>query len=105
MGGILQGINPITFNTIRSQGGWIRLRVLSGRPSSTPTPVTRSTIRSTRTWRPANGKYNQQVFANVIYDITKQWLVGVEVSSWKTLYVNKRPGEGVRFDFQTRYSF
>ena len=80
MGGILQGINPITFNTIRSQGGWIDFAYFW-----TPQFHTHAgyTLDDPFDQDLASGqrKYNQQVFANVIYDITKQWLVGVEVSS------------------------
>ena len=31
--------------------------------------------------------YNQVFYGNVSYDLTKQFLVGLEVSSWKTLYI------------------
>lgn len=104
LGGILQGINPLTFDTIRSQGGWIdfgyywtpQLHTHAG--YTLDDPFDRDLASGQR-------KYNQQVFVNVIYDITKQWLFGVEVSSWKTLYMDKLPGEGVRFDIQTRYAF
>ena len=37
--------------------------------------------------------YTAFVFGNVTYDLTKQFLVGLEVASWKTLWVDQRPGD------------
>jgi hypothetical protein len=41
----------------------------------------------------------------LIYDVTKNLLVGVEVSSWKTLYVGELPGDSVRTEFVAKYGF
>jgi hypothetical protein len=54
--------------------------------------------------------YNQFFYTNVIYNVTKQFLTGVEISSWKTLYVstptsNFLPGESVRCEFVAKYGF
>ena len=55
--------------------------------------------------------YNQFYFGNLIYDLTKQFQVALEVSSWKTLYVTvppsptQLPGESVRFEFMAKYCF
>jgi hypothetical protein len=54
--------------------------------------------------------YNQFFYTNFIYDVTKQFLTGVEISAWKTLYVstptsNFLPGESVRCEFVAKYGF
>ena len=54
--------------------------------------------------------YNQFFYTNFIYDVTKQFLMGVEISAWKTLYVstptsNFLPGESVRCEFVAKYGF
>jgi hypothetical protein len=54
--------------------------------------------------------YNQFFYTNLIYDVTKRFLTGVEISSWKTLYVstptsNFAPGESVRCEFVAKYGF
>ena len=37
--------------------------------------------------------------------MTKNFLIGLEVSSWKTLYVDKLPGDSVRSEFVAKYGF
>ena len=49
--------------------------------------------------------YNQFYFGNLCYDLTKNFLVGMEVSSWKTLYVGEQPGNSVRTEFVAKYGF
>jgi hypothetical protein len=41
----------------------------------------------------------------LLYDVTEKFMVGVDVSLWKTLWVGQRPGDLVRFDFQAQYNF
>jgi hypothetical protein len=55
---------------------------------------------------PASGRtYNQAFFGNVIYDVTKQFTLGLEVGSWKTLYKAETPGESIRTEFMAKYGF
>lgn len=104
LGGILQGLNPVTFNGIRTTGGWVELGYYW-------TPCFHTHVGYAiddpfnQDLAVAQRSYNHQIFANVVYDITKKWLVGLEVSSWKTYYVDRRPGEGVRFEFVSKYAF
>jgi hypothetical protein len=57
--------------------------------------------------------YNQFFWSNVIYDVTKSFLVGFEVSDWKTQYYSIptapattfAPGESLRCEFVVRYGF
>ncbi|MCC6125183.1 MAG: hypothetical protein IT426_09495 [Pirellulales bacterium] len=49
--------------------------------------------------------YNQVYFGNIIFDITKQFQLGLEVGSWKTLYKGETPGEDLRTEFMVKYGF
>lgn len=110
LGGIGQGVCPCVRRGIRSRGGWFdvgykwtpRLHSHFGYGLDDPIDTDMFFGRS----------YNQFFFGNVTYDLTKQFNVGVEVSSWKTLYIEKRagkstprPGDAVRFEFVARYGF
>ena len=103
MGGILQGVDRNTHKTIRSTGGWFNFkyfwtpRLYSYAGYSLDDPFNQD-LTTGRT-------YNQFYFANLLYDLTDKFMVGVDVSSWKTNWIDKRPGNSVRFDFQIRYHF
>lgn len=103
MGGILQGVDPVTRRTIRSTGGWFDVRYdwtprwHSYAGYSLDDPFNRD-VNVGRT-------YNQFCFANLLFDATKNLMLGMDVSAWKTNWVGKRPGNSVRFDFQVRYTF
>jgi hypothetical protein len=106
LGGIGQGINQVgTFNTIRSHGGWCEIwydwtpNLHSHVGYSVDDPVDGDITF-------AGGKtYNQFYFGNVSYDLTKAFLVGLEISSWKTNYVGQLPGDAVRCEFVAKYGF
>ncbi|MHB8903262.1 MAG: hypothetical protein ACYC6Y_31255, partial [Thermoguttaceae bacterium] len=97
MGGILQGVDRLTRRSIRSTGGWFdfgyqwtpRLRSYAGYSLDDPFNQDLSSGRT----------YNHFYFANLLYDVTDKFMIGVDVSSWKTLWVDRRPGDLVRFDF------
>ncbi len=103
LGGIGQGINPVTLNTIRSNGGWFELygywlpQLHSHVGYSIDDPIDADVT--------AGRIYNQAYFGNIIYDVTSKFTMGFEVSSWKTLYDTARPGESVRFEFMGKYGF
>lgn len=105
LGGIGQGINPITLDTVRSSGGWCEVwydwtPVLHSHVGySVDDPVNNDVAF-------AGGKtYNQFYFGNVVYDVTKNFIVGIEASSWKTIYYDLRPGDSVRCEFVAKYGF
>ena len=105
LGGIGQGINPVTLNPIRSSGGWFSfwynwtpcLHTNFG--YSVDDPCDQDFSLAT------DKVYNQCYFGNVSYDLTKTFLVGFEVSSWKTLYRDLLPGDAVRAEFVAKYAF
>jgi hypothetical protein len=105
LGGIGQGINPVTLDGIRSSGGWFEIWYdwspsLHSHIGYSVDDPNNNDVQ----W--VGGKsYNQFVFGNLVYDLTKSFIVGVEVSSWKTIYVGQEPGDSVRCEFVAKYGF
>ncbi len=105
LGGIGQGIDPTTLDTIRSVGGWFevwydwapRLHSHVGYGVDNPNDHDLHTT--------GEKSYNQFYFGNLSYDVTKTFLVGLEVSSWKTIYVAELPGDSVRCELVAKYGF
>ncbi len=108
-GGILQGVDvgsasvPGTGEPIRSRGGWFDVwydwtpTLHSHVGYSIDDPIDED-ITVGRT-------YNAFLFANLSYDLTQKFLVGVEISSWKTLWKNQPDGDSVHCDFVAKYNF
>lgn len=103
MGGVLQGIDRNTRRAIRSTGGWFDVgykwtdQVHTHAGYSIDDPIN-GDLTTGRT-------YNHFIFGNVMYDMTKNLMFGLEVSSWKTLWVDQSPGNSVRFEFMVKYGF
>jgi hypothetical protein len=105
LGGIVQGIDPGLRVPIYDTGGWMEVWY-----DWTPSwhsnvgycidQPNRNDLSSA-----SERTYNAVYFGNVIYDVTKQFQVGLEVGSWRTLYVGKTPGESIRTEFMARYGF
>jgi hypothetical protein len=105
LGGIGQGIDPTTLLAIHSTGGWSELWY-------DWTPCCHSHFGymlddpDNNDLHTAGERcYNQVFYGNVSYDLTKQFLVGMEVSSWKTHYLDLATGEAVRCEFVVKYGF
>lgn len=104
LGGIGQGVNPIALNPIRSTGGWFEVwfdwtpALHSHAGYSVDDPNNNDLAAGQRS-------YNQVYYGNLAYDFTKNFLVGIEVSSWKTLYVDRLPGDSIRCEFVAKYAF
>jgi len=104
LGGIGQGINPVSLNAIRSTGGWCE--IWYDWTPSLHSHVGYSVDDPNNNDIANGGKiYNQFYYGNLSYDLTKTCLVGVEVSSWKTLYAGDLPGNSVRCEFAVKYGF
>mgnify|MGYP005839350737 FL=1 len=113
LGGIGQGVCIGSRNTIRAAGGWIdgwfditpKLHMHAGYGIDDPNNVDFFYGRT----------YNHFIFWNLSYDITKQLVSGIEVTSWKTLYQDRRPaplntaptlpGESVTIEWMVKYGF
>jgi hypothetical protein len=105
LGGIGQGIDPLALDSIRSTGGWLELwydwtpRFHShfGYSIDDPNDADLTAV--------GGRTYNSFYYGNAVYDITKSFIAGLEVSSWRTLYVGQLPGDSVRCEFVMKYGF
>ena len=103
-GGILQGINPDTLQGICSTGGWFELWYDVSEDLHTHVGYSVDDPNDGQV-NVGGRTFNQFYFGNVSYDLTKRFLVGLEVSSWKTLYKGLDPGDSVHFEFVGKYGF
>jgi len=103
LGGILQGINRFTLEGIHSTGGWGEIwydwspRCHSHVGYSIDDPWNQDVT--------VGRIYNDFIFANLFYDVTPKFLVGVELSYWKTHYQTQSPGESAHIEFAAKYGF
>jgi hypothetical protein len=103
-GGILQGYDFVLRNPVYDTGGWMEVWYdwspcwHSHVGYCIDDPLDRDISSGGRI-------YNSAYFGNLIYDVTKQFNCGLEVSSWRTLYKNNTPGEAVRIEFMAKYGF
>ncbi len=116
LGGIGQGVCPCLRVPIRSSGGWLDLGYQWN-------PNLRSHI-GCGIDDPRNNdllfgrSYNHFIFANISVDLSEHLTTGIEVTSWKTLYLETRqgqipaqdlgptePGESVTIDWMVKYAF
>ncbi len=105
LGGIGQGVDPVSLDAIRDAGGWIELWYdwtarLHSRVGYSVDDPNDNDIHYT-----GGRLYNQFYYGNLTFDVTKNFLLGLEVSSWKTLYLNQLPGDSVRCEFVAKYGF
>jgi hypothetical protein len=105
LGGILQGIDGFFRRPIYSRGGWMELWYditdrLHGHVGYTLDDPLDSDLSAASARR-----YNAAVWGNLVFDVTKQFTMGVELGSWKTLYVGRTPGEAIRLEFMAKYGF
>lgn len=103
-GGINQGINRTTGNTIRSVGGWAELeyklnrRLRSNLGYSTDDPLNQDLEAGYRS-------RNQSIYLNAIYNLNKDFEIGMEVSQWQTGYIGQATYELTRLEWMARYKF
>jgi hypothetical protein len=105
LGGVGQGVNLVTQAGIRATGGWVeawydwtpRLHSHTGYGIDDPldSGITAAAGRT----------YNQFLFGNLFFDVTKKLILGFEVTSWKTQYKAQLPGDAVTFEFSGQYGF
>jgi hypothetical protein len=115
-GGIGQGVCSCMRVPIRDTGGWIEYwhdwnpRLHSHVGFSVDDPNNRDSL--------VGRTYNSFVFTNLMYDITKKFSTGFEVSYWQTSYMDRRVGQippaqlgpteqanSVVFDWMVKYGF
>ena len=104
LGGINQGIDPITRRKIRSRGGWAEVwfqasdtwHFHAGCGLDDPLDGSLSAGRRSR---------NQVYYANAVYRFTELFDVGLEVSWWETEYIGLAAGRALRVESVARYRF
>lgn len=116
LGGIVQGVCPCLRVPIRTSGGWLETwydwtpRLHSSVGAGVDNPVDEDSL--------VGRTFNGFLFANLKYDITKQFLTGFEVTCWRTEYHDVRglaldninrapsePGTAVMFEWLVQYGF
>lgn len=91
LGGIGQGVCGCTRTAVRSHGGWVDTWYRWG-------PKWRSSfgggIDDPNNRDLAFGRsYNSFVFGNLVHELTKKFSMGLEVTHWKTSYIEQRTGQ------------
>lgn len=104
LGGINQGIDPVEREAIRAMGGWVELWLYwtsdlhthVGFGIDDPNDDDLSPGRRTQ---------NHFYFANLIWNVSPELEVGIELSWWETRYKGLAPGEAFRVEGTMRYHF
>jgi hypothetical protein len=103
-GGVLQTVNTVTFETIEASGGWAEVYYYC-----TPCVHTH--------WgygidnpdngdvAPAQVTYNDTIFANLIWDVTKSFRLATELTYRTTDYLVLPDNEGFGAHFQMQWKF
>ncbi|HYP08466.1 MAG TPA: hypothetical protein VER03_19685 [Bryobacteraceae bacterium] len=103
-GGILQTVNSATFDSIRANGGWAEVYyyltpcVHTHWGYGVDDPLDRDL-------NVAQVRYNDTIFANVIYDVTKSLRFGFEFTYRETEYVALPGNEGFGLHGQAQWRF
>jgi hypothetical protein len=104
-GGILQNINPATFQGVHSTGGWCevyyyicpdKLHTHIGYGIDDPLDGDLA---------PGQRLRNEAYFANLIWDVTKAFRLAGEVTYRKTAWVALPNNDGVGFQMQAQWKF
>jgi hypothetical protein len=105
LGGIGQGYDFTLRQSIYSQGGWVEAYHYWTPSLHSHAGLFIDDPNDANLFAATARTYNQVYFGNIIYDVTKQFSLGLEVSSWRTLYKGETPGEAVRTEFMAKYGF
>ena len=103
-GGISQGVNTITFKEIRSNGGWAALKYTSSPSTSFSIGAGVDNPNDNDLASGARSR-NQTIFANVINKITPNFIIGLQLSDWKTEYKGATEGDALRVQTSLTYKF
>jgi hypothetical protein len=110
LGGVGQGVSLYWHTPIRSSGGWGELwyywapELHSHVGYGVDDPVNNDVV--------VGRSYNSFLFVNTMYDITKKFTMGLEVTNWRTFYVADQaqvgpvtPGDSWVFEWMCKYAF
>lgn len=104
LGGVLQGVNAATLETINAQGAWACLNIV---PASDWKFNAGASIDIPQGAQLAAGMRSQNAcgFVNAFYTVTAPFQVGLEVSYWETMYKDDQIGTALRYQTAAIYSF
>ena len=106
-GGIGQGVNSAAASNpkeIRAQGGWGALRYTINPETSVSLGAGIDDPNDNDLATGARSR-NQSIFANVITKITPNFILGFQLSDWKTEYKGASEGDAVRAQSSVTYKF
>jgi hypothetical protein len=101
LGGIA---NPSTMDGVESQGGWINLKYKPNKKNSISMGIVVDDPCDCDLNDGSRSK-NTTIFANIYHDILQGFLIGFEVSSWTTEYLNMDTASALRGQLAFLYKF
>jgi hypothetical protein len=104
-GGIGQGVNAATLQEIRSKGGWAALRYTLNPKTSFSLGAGMDDPNNNDLSAASARTKNQTIFANVINKITPSFILGVQLSDWRTEYKDGETGDALRAQSSLTYKF
>lgn len=107
LGGIGQGVNTARIKEIHSHGGWVQASLGPWDKWSFNVGVSADRVK-TDDLEGMSGdlrKYNQSIFGNVLYDVSKNAQIGFELSQWHTDYVDLGDADSLRAQTSFIYKF
>jgi hypothetical protein len=104
LGGIGQGINTATVESINSEGGWVSVGLgpWVGVKTNVGASVELPQLDQLQT---GDRSQNTVLFINAFYQLTPAVQIAGEVSSFRTFYKNQTPGDAVRYQTALIYGF
>ena len=104
LGGIGQGVNSALLTEIRAQGGWGALKYSINPETSVSLGAGIDDPNDNDLAASARSR-NQSIFANVITKITPNFILGFQLSDWKTDYKNADGSNALRAQSSLTYKF
>ena len=107
LGGIGQGVNTITNREIDSCGGWFAAELGPWGKWRFNAGLSIDDVDNDDLNGITGDKrtYNRSIFANVIYSLTTNTMIGFELSHWRTEYKNADDGDSLRAQASFIYKF
>jgi hypothetical protein len=107
LGGIGQGVNTARSKEIGSYGGWLEAGLGPWDKWSFNVGLSADDVDSGDLAGISGDKrkYNQSIFANVLYDVDKNAQIGLELSHWRTEYRGADNAESLRAQASFIYKF
>ncbi len=106
-GGIGQGVNTIHWKAIRSNGGWAALRYFAS-PATTfslGAGIDNPNDNDLAGYSKNPRTNNRTIFANVVTQVTPNFILGFQLGEWITDYMNLPDSHAVRAQSSMTYKF